>query len=603
MLPRPEQRGTLADLRARARRRAARRGRRRARDVAGSPLEGDRPRPAPRRRRPPAARASLAALAARRAGRRAALAWLGAGAAVAVAPAAGAAAAALAVPLLAAAGLDRRCAVRSLAASRRGGAGPRWSLGRRGAVPTRACCAARAGAVVGARAGAPLLGLGRPGRGVARARRRRPARPWHRAALGRAGRWWLRARRGRRRRPPRARGRRRAAAALRRRRTSSAAVDERRRCSSPALWALAARGPARARARPRLRARPRRRDAVGRGAGLRDAGRRRPVLAAETRGLWPARSSPAASRSPSPRHGARRTARSPRSITAFRRDLGLDARAVGHVPRLMSVLRNLEEKIAGLVEGTFGRVFRTAGAPGRDRAQAGARDGRAQDRLGLAHLRAQRVRRLAVARGPRALRGRRARGHRRAVRLPARARPARAARARQPPADRVPHRRAPAPRRVRHPGAARRAPAAEAAPSRPTTATRWSTRPPAARQEELPRGARSARAARAMLRRRGQAPADRARRRASSGAAASATSCCDDSNVSRRHAEIRPLAATSWTSPTSARPTASQVNGRAIGRRTPLQAGRPRSWSAPSTSRFEVERCTPHGCSSRSPSA
>ena len=63
----------------------------------------------------------------------------------------------------------------------------------------------------------------------------------------------------------------------------------------------------------------------------------------------------------------------------------------------MSVLRNLESKIAGLVEGTFGRVFRSEVRPGRDRAQARARDGRAQDGLGVAHLRPQRVRRLALA--------------------------------------------------------------------------------------------------------------------------------------------------------------------------------------------------------------
>ena len=52
------------------------------------------------------------------------------------------------------------------------------------------------------------------------------------------------------------------------------------------------------------------------------------------------------------------------------------------------------------------------GAAGRDRPQARARDGGAQDRLGVADLRAQRVPRLPLARGPRALRGRRARGRR-----------------------------------------------------------------------------------------------------------------------------------------------------------------------------------------------
>ena len=47
--------------------------------------------------------------------------------------------------------------------------------------------------------------------------------------------------------------------------------------------------------------------------------------------------------------------------------------------------------------------------------------------LGLARVRAERVRRLALAGGPRALRGGRGRGDRRAVRLPARARPPREA--------------------------------------------------------------------------------------------------------------------------------------------------------------------------------
>ena len=133
----------------------------------------------------------------------------------------------------------------------------------------------------------------------------------------------------------------------------------------------------------------------------------------------------------------------------------------------MSVLRNLEDKLAGLVEGTFGARLPVRGAPGRDRAQARARDGRAQDGLGLAHLRAQRVRRLAVAaRTASASRASSTRSstsssaylleHARRERLALVTRPA----------DRVPHRRAPAPRRVRHPGAARAPPpSATSAPS------------------------------------------------------------------------------------------------------------------------------------------
>ena len=89
-----------------------------------------------------------------------------------------------------------------------------------------------------------------------------------------------------------------------------------------------------------------------------------------------------------------------------------------------------------------GRVLaclQVRGAAGRDRAQAGARDGRAQGPVAVAHLRPQPVRRLAVVRGPRAVRGLRGRAAARAVGLPARARAARAAEPRQPPGGRVPH--------------------------------------------------------------------------------------------------------------------------------------------------------------------
>ena len=97
------------------------------------------------------------------------------------------------------------------------------------------------------------------------------------------------------------------------------------------------------------------------------------------------------------------------------------------------------------------------GAPGGDRAQAHARDGGAQGPVAVARLRAQRVRRLALARRPQAVRGLRGRPRDRAVGLPARARPPRADRARDRAEDQLPHRRPPAPRRVRHPGPARAA--------------------------------------------------------------------------------------------------------------------------------------------------
>ena len=97
-------------------------------------------------------------------------------------------------------------------------------------------------------------------------------------------------------------------------------------------------------------------------------------------------------------------------------------------------------------------------------------------------------------------------------------------------------------RRVRHPGAARPRPrrARTTRRARATTATRWSTRPrPAPRRSS--HEARSARARPRVLRGRGQA----LRRSAPGGAVIGRSRECDivldDSNVSRRHAEIRPL--------------------------------------------------------------
>ena len=89
----------------------------------------------------------------------------------------------------------------------------------------------------------------------------------------------------------------------------------------------------------------------------------------------------------------------------------------------MSVLRSIESKIAGLVEGTFSRVVQIRGASRRTRAQARARDGGAQVILRVAHLCSQRVPCLPVAPRSRAVRRLRGALSRRARGIPARARP------------------------------------------------------------------------------------------------------------------------------------------------------------------------------------
>ena len=211
------------------------------------------------------------------------------------------------------------------------------------------------------------------------------------------------------------------------------------------------------------------------------------------------------------------------------------------------------------------------GPPGRDRAQAGARDGRAQDRLGVAHLRAQRVRRVAGHRGSPALRRGGARGHRRALRLPARARPPREARAGQPPADQLRHRRAPAPGRVRHPGAARARGGGGGRAGRP--------RP---HDGLLDRGPRAGGAAGLAQRPRAAArccwPRASATRSAPGGATIGRSRECDivlaDSNVSRRHAELRPLG-DGWSITDLGSTNGVRVNGRDLrpNEPQPLQSG------------------------------
>jgi eukaryotic-like serine/threonine-protein kinase len=180
VLARPEQRGTLADLRA-----ALADGLPVADDergtIAGSPLEGlagPAPRPRVRPRARVAAAVGAGALAA------AALAWLTPAGGFDVAPAAGAAGAALAVLLAPRLGwIAMACALAAWAG------GPTALVVALAAVPT-VVLLRRAGTLWSVPAGAPLMGLaGLAGAWPALAAQ--ATRPWQRAALGALGGWWL----------------------------------------------------------------------------------------------------------------------------------------------------------------------------------------------------------------------------------------------------------------------------------------------------------------------------------------------------------------------------------------------------------------------------
>jgi eukaryotic-like serine/threonine-protein kinase len=180
VLARPEQRGTLADLRA-----ALADGLPVADDergtIAGSPLEG-LARPAPRPRVRPRARVAAALAASGLAA--AALAWLTPAAGVEVAPAAGAAGAAAAV--LVAPRLGWIAMVCVLAAW---AGGPTALVLGLAALPT-VVLLRRSGPLWSLPAGAPLLGMA----GLAGAwpvLAAQAGRPWQRAALGALGGWWL----------------------------------------------------------------------------------------------------------------------------------------------------------------------------------------------------------------------------------------------------------------------------------------------------------------------------------------------------------------------------------------------------------------------------
>ncbi len=119
----------------------------------------------------------------------------------------------------------------------------------------------------------------------------------------------------------------------------------------------------------------------------------------------------------------------------------------------LSVLRNLESKLAGLVEGAFSRAFKSEVRP-VEIARKLAREMEEHKVQSLSRTYVPNEYAVWLSSEDREqFEGYEDELRARAVGLPARARAARAPGARQPPGDQVPHRRAPAPGRVRHPGA------------------------------------------------------------------------------------------------------------------------------------------------------
>jgi hypothetical protein len=180
VLPRPEQRGSLAELRDALADALPRADDERG-TIAGSPLEG-LARPAPR----PKVRPRMRVLAALAAGGLAAggVAWLTPRAGAQVSPAAAAAAAATAVLVLPRLGWIAMVAALAVWTS-----GPTAAVLGLAAAPT-VVLLRRSGGLWSLPAGAPLLGVvGLAGAWPALAGQ--AARPWHRAALGALGCWWL----------------------------------------------------------------------------------------------------------------------------------------------------------------------------------------------------------------------------------------------------------------------------------------------------------------------------------------------------------------------------------------------------------------------------
>jgi hypothetical protein len=180
VLPRPEQRGTVGELRDTLAGGLpvadAERG-----TIAGSPLEGIArvaPRPEVRPRLRAAAALAAGALAA------GAVAWLSPRGGFAVSPATAGAAAALAVLVL-----PRLGWIATVVALAAWSSGPTAAVLALAAAPT-VVLLRRSGALWSLPAGAPLIGaIGLAGAWPALAAQ--ATRPWHRAALGALGWWWL----------------------------------------------------------------------------------------------------------------------------------------------------------------------------------------------------------------------------------------------------------------------------------------------------------------------------------------------------------------------------------------------------------------------------
>ena len=148
----------------------------------------------------------------------------------------------------------------------------------------------------------------------------------------------------------------------------------------------------------------------------------------------------------------------------------------------MSVLRSIESKIAGLVEGTFSRAFRSEVRP----VEIARKLAREMEEHKVALACRERMSRTntgcSCPRGPRAIRRLRGRAGDRAGRLPARARPPGAAGAAVAAGDRVRDGRAAGSGRVRDPdpgGAARDGPRRRRPAPTTNPGERWSTAPPA----------------------------------------------------------------------------------------------------------------------------
>ena len=343
----------------RARPRAARTSATRRGRSSGSPLEGDRPRPPCRAlARRPRARVLAAVAAGALGDRRRRVARARAAAPAPRPPERPPRSLVAAAP---AAGLDRR----RRRARRRGSpptsARARAVLVAAGGRARRRPAAPRAGRCGRRPAVAPVLGVvGLAGAWPALAGQ--AARPWHRLALGALG-----AGGSCSPRPSRTSGSRPG-----RRATWAPAQAVRRAAWTDVLvpivtsgallvaGAVGARGARAARAWCAAGS-SRWTSSAPRSGPPRSAPRRRP-WPPEMRGLVAGAVAAGGRRgAPRARHVARRTPVLPRSITPLPSERLAAPGRESTIP--MSVLRNLEEKLAGLVEGTFGRVFRSQVRP------------------------------------------------------------------------------------------------------------------------------------------------------------------------------------------------------------------------------------------------